>query len=294
MTRPKKPNLVPVDTPWLDEPGVVRVLESTSPHDRAPVEGGYRHRLGQPFVLDQGGRRSLFFTFDAVQSSMALEAPDSLVSPYKRKMMAFLLVEPDPRHIVMLGLGGGSLAKFCHRHLPDTRLTVVEVNADVIALRNEFLVPEDDARFRVVHEDGAQYLQTTCDPIDVLLVDAFDAEGIAPSLATPQFYQDAAHRLGPAGVFVMNMSGDRSRYVATIKGARAAFGDRLLLLPVEGRGNLLLFGFKSGEPEPLLADIDARANDLEARLSLEFPWYLTRLRRAHVLRNPRRPKLQDA
>jgi hypothetical protein len=27
-----------------------------------------------------------------------------------------------------IGLGGGSLAKFCYRHLPNSRITVVEIN----------------------------------------------------------------------------------------------------------------------------------------------------------------------
>jgi spermidine synthase len=219
---------------------------------------------------------------------MRLEAPHALTAPYKHKMMAFLLFDPNPRHIVMLGLGGGSLAKFCYRHLPAAHVTVVEINADVIALRNEFLVPEDDARFRVVHADGVHYVRTTSEPVDVMLVDAFDAEGIAPSFASAQFYLDAAARLGPKGLFVMNLSGDRRRYVATLIGARAAFGDRLLLVPVEGRGNLVLFGFKGGEPDTHLEGIEERAEQLAKNLELEFPRLLARLREGHRLRK-RRP-----
>jgi spermidine synthase len=198
-------------------------------------------------------------------------------------MMAFLLFNPDPRHIVMLGLGGGSMGKFCYRHLPAARLTVVEISADIIALRKEFLVPEDDARFRVIHADGVHYVRTMSEPVDVMLVDAFDAEGIAPSFASAAFYRDAAERLGPKGLFVMNLSGDRRRYLATFKGARAAFGDRLLLVPVEGRNNLVLFGFKSGDPEKHLEGIEERAEHLEERLELEFPRLLSRLREGHIL-----------
>jgi spermidine synthase len=283
MKRPPRPRLVPIDTPWLQEPGVVRVLEPSNPDDRAPPDHPCRHRLGQPFILDQPDRRSLYFTLESVQSSMRLDAPDALSAPYKHKMMAFLLFNPDPRHIVMLGLGGGSLAKFCYRHLPAAHVTVVEINADVIALRNEFLVPEDDARFRVVHADGVHYVRTMSEPVDVMLVDAFDADGIAPSCASAAFYRDAAERLGPNGLFVMNLSGDRRRYVTTLRGARAAFGDRLLLVPVEGRSNLVLFGFKTGDPETHLEGIEERAENLAKRLELEFPRLLSRLRAGHSL-----------
>jgi spermidine synthase len=284
MKRPPKRRLVPIEAPWLEEPGVVRVLEPSDPHDRAPPDHPYRHRLGQPFILDQPDTRTLYFTLDAVQSSMRLDAPHALTAPYKHKMMAFLLFNPDPRHIVMLGLGGGSLGKFCYRHLPAARLTVVEINADIIALRKEFLVPEDDSRFRVVHADGAHYVRTVSEPVDVMLVDAFDSVGIAPSFASAAFYRNAAERLGPQGLFVMNLSGDRRRYGATFAGARAAFGDRLLLVPVEGRNNLVLFGFKTGDPKTHLEGIEERAEYLAERLDLEFPRLLSRLREGHTLR----------
>ena len=57
--------------------------------------------------------------------------------------------------------GGGSLAKFCYRHLPDTCITVVEINPHVIALRDEFKVPPDDRRFRVVEADGVHFAAHT-------------------------------------------------------------------------------------------------------------------------------------
>jgi spermidine synthase len=86
---------------------------------------------------------------------MWLDEPDTLVSAYTRKMMGFLLFRKRPRGVVMIGLGGGSLVKFCHRHLPSTRMTVVEINARVIALRSHFQIPPDDSRLRVINEDGS-------------------------------------------------------------------------------------------------------------------------------------------
>ena len=87
------------------------------------------------------------FTCAATQSVMSLDDPDALVTAYARKMMAFLLFNSNPKHILMIGLGGGSLAKFCYRHLPNARLTVVEINADVIALRES--VPHSSRRSKV-------------------------------------------------------------------------------------------------------------------------------------------------
>ncbi len=89
---------------------------------------------------------------------MRLDDPHALIALYTRKMMAFLLFLPAPRQVLMIGLGGGSLAKFCHRHLPCSRISVVEISAEVIALRDQFMVPADDERFEIIHDDGARFI----------------------------------------------------------------------------------------------------------------------------------------
>ena len=59
---------------------------------------------------------------------------------------------------------------------------MVEISEEVIALREEFCVPKDDERFRVIHDDGARFIERLDEQMDVLLIDAFDADGIALSL----------------------------------------------------------------------------------------------------------------
>ena len=69
-------------------------------------------------VSEQGGIRSLHLGSDTVQSSMKLDDPYELVLSYTRAMMAFLLFRPRPEHVLMIGLGGGSLPKFVHSICP--------------------------------------------------------------------------------------------------------------------------------------------------------------------------------
>ncbi|HEU5282814.1 MAG TPA: hypothetical protein VFU53_03290, partial [Burkholderiales bacterium] len=72
---------------------------------------------GQVQISEQDGVRYLHLGTDTVQSAMRLSHPDELVLSYTRSMLAFLLFAPDPRRIVNIGLGGGSLAKWIHHHL---------------------------------------------------------------------------------------------------------------------------------------------------------------------------------
>jgi len=66
----------------------------------------------------------LFVSRKNVQGEQ-LDDPYALCLAYTRKMMAFLLFNSQPRRILQLGLGGGSLAKFCYKHLPDASITAV-------------------------------------------------------------------------------------------------------------------------------------------------------------------------
>ena len=240
--------------------------------------------LARPFIVDSAGERYLFFTYTHVQSCMRLDDPYALVTAYTRKMMAFLLFLPEPRHVFMIGLGGGSLAKFCYRHLPRTRISVVEINADVISLREHFAIPPDDERFEIIHDDGAAHLARISLKLDVILVDAFDEVGVAPSLASPDFYHRASQSLTPDGVLVVNLSGQKTRYALHIQSLREAFDGTVVLVPVQEDHNVLLFAFKRPSLAEVPQTLHKRATELEEALGLEFHRFLQRLRTGPTLR----------
>lgn len=230
--------------------------------------------LPRPFIVDSANERHLLFTSANVQSSMRFDDPYALVTTYTRKMMAFLLFLPEPRHILMIGLGGGSLAKFCYRHLRQTRISVVEINPEVISLREHFSIPPDDERFEIIHDDGATYLARVPLKVDVILIDAFDEHGNAPSLASLDFYRQASESLTPEGVLVVNLSGQKARYPIHVQSLCKAFGGTVVLVPVQAEGNVLLFALKRPRLTEALGTLHDRATELEEALGLEFHRFL--------------------
>ena len=278
--------LVAIESPWECQPGLIRLPRRRGePAADALARLRCRDGMRRPYIFETPHERRLHFTQNATQSAMSHVDPYLLVAPYTRKMMAFLLLNPNPRHIVMLGLGGGSLVKFCYRYLPKTRITVVEIDSDVIALRDEFLIPRDDARLRVIHDDGARYIEHTDAPIDALLVDAFDADGIASSLASPGFYVSALRRLTERGVFVMNLWGNTDRFAANVHHAIGAFGANAVLISVLGELNLLLFGTRRPPPKKITEEHEMIAVRLQQALRLDFPRYLRRICQGEPLRD---------
>jgi spermidine synthase len=214
---------------------------------------------------------------------MRLDDPYALIAAYTRQMMSFLLFEPDPEQVLLIGLGGGSLAKFCYRNLPHARITVVEIDARVIALREAFSIPPDDHRFRIVHDDGARYLSTLEQPVNAILIDAFDPAGVSPSLATPEFFYNASRLLAPTGALIMNLHGDAERFAEHLQQARKVFGSRALLAQVTANDNVLLYAFAADAASPAAKQLFLRARHLQSKMPLNFRHYLQRVREGWAL-----------
>jgi len=234
----------------------------------------------KPFILDCGALRFLHFEFDKVQSLMRFDEPDALCLRYTRKMMAFLLFNPKPRRILILGLGGGSLAKFCYRHLPSAAITAVENDPRVIALRDEFCVPADDERFRVLQGDGIRYVALQGPRQGVILVDTYDCHGAAPGLASAEFYLNARRRLTLGGVLVINIHGDTDERAFQFARIRSVFGNRVIALPVCEDGNLIALAFRTDNAVRNWARREHLAHALKERFGLNFPRFVRKMTRA--------------
>ena len=198
-------------------------------------------RYAKPFVLADREYRQLHFDLRFMQSRMSLQYPDTLVLAYTRKMMAFLLFNPRPRDIVIIGLGGGSLTKFCYRQFPRARITTVEIDQAVIDLSHFFEVPVPDERLHIVCADGSRYFEATGHSADVILVDGCDQRGIAPALCEERFYQGIHKHLRPGGVLVVNLVGTLGRSAEAVRNIAHVFGDQMLVLPVSvGRNRIVV------------------------------------------------------
>ena len=229
-------------------------------------------------VSERDGIRSLHLGSETVQSSMKLADPTELVLSYTRAMMAFLLFDPSPQHILMIGLGGGSLAKFVHRHLPLAHLTVVESQPRVIAAaRQYFHVPQDDARFSVQLAEGSQWVAAHPRSCEVLMVDGYDGQEQVPELSSESFYADARAALTDGGMLVTNLWSSDTRFDAYLQRIERVF-DAVACVPAERRGNVVALGFARSPGRPRWDELRLRARVLQDRYSLEFLQFVDGLR----------------
>lgn len=228
-------------------------------------------------VSEERGVRHLHVGGEAIQSAMRLDDPFALELDYTRCMMSFLLFHPAPRRALMVGLGGGSLAKFFHRRLPALRTHVLEYDERVIATaRSLFHVPADDARLKIEHGDGAQALAPEC--CDLLVVDGFEDEATPSALVSQAFFDAAWCALEEPGVLVMNFMDDDRHFDRHLQRIEHAFGGAVLAFQSLRDPNIVVLGLK-GSPDAVdWTVLRARADALERKYGLPFPRYVERLR----------------
>lgn len=225
----------------------------------------------------------LQFAGGVSQSRMRTFRPGQLLIDYTRTMMASLLFRPQPQLIGMIGLGGGSQAKFCHRHLRRTRLEVAENNPHVLALRRSFRVPDDDARLQVLLADGAEFVRERAGRFDILLVDGYDESGIPSALSSQAFYDDCRAALVEGGVLAGNLyATDVQDHVRKL---RRSFGrDRVLVLEEARQSNRVVFAW-TGDPFPEgRIDLPALASRIEPAAVRELGDVFARVAKAWAAR----------
>ncbi|HPW83703.1 MAG TPA: spermidine synthase, partial [Rhodoferax sp.] len=174
--------------------------------------------------------RHLHLGSEWIQGSMLVDAPNVLVHEYIQRMMAWMLfVDPATvaqRQALQLGLGAGSLTKFCHKELR-MKTTAIELNPQVLhACRGWFKLPADNTRMQVVLGDAAEEIRKPqwLGAVDALQVDLYDEEAAAPVLDSESFYADCRATLTDEGCMTVNLFGRTSSFNGSVNKIAAAFG----------------------------------------------------------------------
>lgn len=198
-------------------------------------------------LSEQDGVRFLHFGTEWVQGAMRLRKPDWLELEYAQQMMAWMLFNEQPQHLVQLGLGTAALTKFCYRHFPQARVTAIELNPSVITLcASMFKLPPNDQRLAVLEMDAMDFVMDSgnVETIDALQVDLYDATARGPVLDSAEFYEACAACLTPHGIMTVNLFGDHPSYLKNLKAMRFSF-DSVLCLPEVHDGNIVAIAFKN-------------------------------------------------
>ncbi len=216
---------------------------------------------------EEGPIRHLHLGSEWIQGSMVLDAPNALVHEYIQRMMAWLLfIDPatvGQRQALQLGLGAGSLTKFCARELRMKKTTAIELNPQVLhACRGWFKLPADSDRMQVVLADAAREIRQLRwqGAVDALQVDLYDEEAAAPVLDSAVFYADCRNVLTEEGCMTVNLFGRSSSFQRSVDKIAAAFGaDAIWAFKSTREGNTVVLAQRTAN-RPSRAVLTQRAD----------------------------------
>ncbi len=196
-------------------------------------------------VSDEGGSRYLDFD-NLRQSGMLQSNPWELQLRYTRFLALALTLQPDPRRVLVIGLGGGSFPKRLYRDFPQITVDVADIDPAVRRIATRYFQVPQDGRMRLHVQDGRRFVQESDAAYDAVFLDAYNSDTIPFHLVTREFYQAVRARLAPGGVVVSNIIGSpygpRSGFFRAIYRTLATVFPTVYVVPTYDTRNGLFLG----------------------------------------------------
>ncbi|CAF1265720.1 unnamed protein product [Adineta steineri] len=151
------------------------------------------------------------------QSAMYPERPLETVYSYISTFFVGLLWHPNPKRVLLVGLGGGTFPRIFRHYFPNTHIDIVEYDRGVLLMAKKHMQFEEDSLMKVFISDGRQFVQDRAHDgtkYDIVYCDAFsEKDGLPVHMRGKAFQQELKAILSDDnGVLVSNI-------VASVSGA---------------------------------------------------------------------------
>lgn len=223
--------------------------------------------FGALLVFEEGDERCMNFEtmYDhGRQTCISLRDPKQLVFAYTRMMVSALYLNPQPKNILIIGLGGASLANALANILPNTTIDSVEIEPAVAQVAQQYFNYQLGPRQRLYIEDGRAYVEqanTQGLQYDMVMLDAFDMDYIPEHLMTLEFLQQLKRILSPQGILIANTFTESDLYDQESATYAHVFGD---FFNLEYENRVII---TSNGPLPSLSSLRRNADLLEAEFN---------------------------
>lgn len=221
-------------------------------------------------VTEEGSIRCLLFSVrrdSHDQSCIDLRHPKRLVFAYVRMTMAGLLLDPHPRRILVIGLGGGSIPMTLSALYPRARVDVVELDPAVARVAHRYFGFAQTPRMTLTISDGRVYVKRAAllgKSWDLVVLDAFNGDYIPEHLMTVEFLKEVKSVLTPQGVVVANTFATSALYDYESQTYKAVYG-KFFNFRLPDTGNRIIIASNDALPDD--GTLAQRAEALASRLA---------------------------
>ncbi len=212
---------------------------------------------------------------DSIQGLMDVNSPSQILLPNIQALLTTLLVCPEPRQLLNLGFGCGSIERFCIDRLSDVEITSLETSESVIQLAKEFFFIGEGCQ--IINTSAEVFLDNEKKAYDIILCDIFNDEEHPACLYDATFYKNLDNCLDDKGVLAINLLPESEDDVLDILLSMKNYFDNISLLEVPNHFNAILFASNSRLPEA--AELETRANKCLNQTGLDLSDLPQRLNR---------------
>ncbi len=218
---------------WLSLCALISVVQAQVIHQERSL---YRNIL----VEDKGDLRCLKFNVKSSQTQQSCflkSQPQQLVFNYTKLLMTSLLVMPEPKRILIIGLGGGTMSNTLAQLYPQSKIDNVEIDKAVIKVARDYFGFFENNQIKTYNQDGRIYIKRALlkkQQYDWIILDAFNGDYIPEHLMTKEFLQEAKTLLSENGVLSANTFSLSELYAHESSTYKAVFGD---FYQVSNQGN---------------------------------------------------------
>ena len=189
-----------------------RLFGETKGKPQMKVLAREKTRYNDIYVIQNGEHRELWFKGNGeyyLQSRVDMRGQNPLALVYSRMMMASLLFLPEPRRMLMVGLGGAAVSNCLAQWFPNLKIDIVEVDGKIIDVSKKYFSLRESSHCRVFEGDGRVFIQKRRgqEPYDWIILDAFKSGSIPYHLKTCEFYNEIYAVLSSGGVVGSNLYG---------------------------------------------------------------------------------------
>ncbi len=182
-------------------------------------------------VEDNNDLRCLKFNVKSTktqQSCFYKSQPQKLVFNYTKLLMSGLLLNPDPKRILIIGLGGGTMSNTLAQLFPNSRIDNIEIDNAVINVARRYFDFHESELIKTHNQDGRIFIKRALlkkQTYDWIILDAFNGDYIPEHLLTKEFLQEAKHLLSENGILTANTFSLSELYAHESATYKAVFGD---------------------------------------------------------------------
>ena len=209
---------------------------------------------------------------NALQSRIDLSRPQRLGLKNLEHLMAVLLFMPEPKSVLLLGTAAGSLVHFLRHYLPQTTLTAVDIDVELIETMLQMkILPTAGDGLTYIYSDAAKFLSHCDASYDLILVDIFSGSQSPAWLLDKKCIERLHRLLGVDGAVAYNLLIDSEHEFRNFyRALRLAFDNRTLCLPVKNFENTIVFAFRHPLPQRDMNWHMQHAMELSKRYETDF------------------------